>query len=119
MAAKAKGAGKAMKKTVKKSVKKAAAAKPKKKPIASTEFSLYAPDVSEVYLAGDFNDWQPDAKEYRLRKFKGDIWKKKVLLKPGRYEYQFVVDGQWWCDPSNEKRATNPYCTENSVMEVK
>ncbi len=106
-------------KTTKKVAKKKTTTKAKKKAVPSTEFSLYAPNVKEVYLAGDFNDWQPDAKDYRLRKFKGDIWKKMVKLKPGRYEYQFVVDGQWWCDPENHIRVTNPYCTENCVIEVK
>jgi 1,4-alpha-glucan branching enzyme len=91
----------------------------KKKTLPSTEFSLHAPNVNEVYLAGDFNNWQPDAKDYRLRKFKGDIWKKMLQLKPGRYEYQFVVDGQWWSDPKNDKRVTNEYCTENCIIEVK
>ena len=60
-------------KTSKKPVKKKTTPKTKKKNIPSTGFSLYAPDVNEVYLAGDFNDWQPHAKEYRLRKYKGDI----------------------------------------------
>jgi 5'-AMP-activated protein kinase regulatory beta subunit len=115
MATKSKSTSKPKKKIVKKSLP----AKAKKKAIPSTEFSLYGPDVTEVYLAGDFNGWQPDAKEYRLRKFKGDIWKKKVVLKPGIYEYQFVVDGQWWCDPANDNRVNNPYCTLNSVVEVK
>jgi 1,4-alpha-glucan branching enzyme len=114
MTAKEKSSSKTTKKTVKKSTPK----KTKKKTVPSTEFSLYAPDVSEVYLAGDFNGWQPDAKEYRLRKHKGDIWKKKVKLKSGRYEYQFVVDGQWWCDPTNDDRVSNPYWTLNSVIEV-
>jgi len=116
MAAKAKGTAKAKKKSVKKTT---GATRTRKKTIPSTEFSLYAPDVSEVFLAGDFNDWQPDSKDYRLRKYKGDIWKKKVKLKPGRYEYQFVVDGQWWCDPENDNRVNNPYCTQNCVIEVK
>jgi 1,4-alpha-glucan branching enzyme len=107
MATKAKGASKTTKKST------------KKKSIPSTEFSLQASDVNEVYLAGDFNNWQPDAKEYRMRKFKGDIWRKMVQLKPGRYEYQFVVDGQWWCDPKNENRVTNEFCTQNCVIEVK
>ena len=106
MATKAKSKSKATKKSVKKT-------------IASTEFSLYAPNANQVFLAGDFNDWQPDAKDYSLRKFKGDTWKKMLKLKPGRYEYQFVVDGQWWCDPENDNRVTNPYCTENCVIEVK
>lgn len=115
MATKAKTTGKKVKKTP----AKKGASRTKKASIPSTEFILYAPNVNEVYLAGDFNNWQPDAKNYRLRKFKGDIWKKVLKLKPGRYEYQFVVDGQWWCDPENDQRATNPYCTENSVIEVK
>jgi 1,4-alpha-glucan branching enzyme len=114
MATKAKATGKASKKAA----PKGGAAKRKRKPLSSTVFSLHAPDVTEVYLSGDFNGWQPDAKEYRLRKFKGDVWKKSLKLKPGRYEYQFVVDGQWWCDPANDNRVTNPYCTENSVIEV-
>ena len=115
MATKVKSPGK----TSKKAVKKKTTPKTKKKSIPSTGFSLYAPDVNEVYLAGDFNDWQPNAKEYRLRKYKGDIWKKMLKLKPGRYEYQFVVDGQWWCDPENDNRVTNIYCTENCVIEIK
>ena len=102
-----------------KSTKKTAKKTVKKKTVPSTEFSLYAPNVNEVYLAGDFNNWQPDAKDYRLRKFKGGTWKKMLKLKPGRYEYQFIVDGQWWCDPKNDNRVTNEYCTQNCVIEVK
>jgi len=107
MAAKTKSVGKTAKKTL------------TRKTIPSTEFSLYAPNVNKVYIAGDFNDWQPEAKDYQLRKFKGDVWKKMLKLKPGRYEYQFVVDGQWWTDPANSNRVSNLYCTENSVIEVK
>ena len=114
MAAKAKSTSK----TTKKTPKKKGVVKAKRKTIPSTEFSLYAPNVNEVYLAGDFNDWQPEAKGFHLRKYKGDIWRKKLKLKPGRYEYRFVVDGQWWCDPENDNRVTNPYCTENCVIEV-
>lgn len=116
MATKSKSSEKTTKKGAR---KKASPARTRKKTIPSTEFTLYAPDVKEVFLAGDFNDWQPDSKEYRLRKFKGDIWRKKLKLKPGRYEYQFVVDGQWWCDPANDNRVANPYCTENCVIEIK
>ena len=115
MATKAKSTSK----TTKKSTKKTAAPKAMKKSLPSTEFSLHAPDAKEVYLAGDFNGWQADAKDYRLRKFKGDIWKKMLKLKPGKYEYQFVVDGEWWCDPENDNRVTSPYCTENSVIQIK
>jgi len=114
MATKAKGTSS----TAKKKSTKKVASKTKKQTIPSTEFCLFAPDVNEVYLAGDFNSWRPDEKEYRMRKFKDGVWKKKVQLKPGRYEYQFVVDGQWWADPANDNRVTNEYCTVNCVIEV-
>ena len=99
--------------------KSAVSVKKKRKTLPSTEFSVYAPAAKEIFLAGDFNNWQSDSKDFRLRRFKGDIWKKKVQLKPGTYEYQFVVDGKWWTDPANKKRVANPYCTENSVKVVK
>ena len=115
MATKTKSSGK----TTKKTTKKPASNKAKKKAVPSTEFALFAPGANEVFLAGDFNAWQSDAKDYRMRKFKGDIWKKKVKLKPGRYEYQFVVDGNWWSDPANENSVASPYGTENSIINVK
>ena len=94
--------------------KKAAPAK-KKKTIESTEFSLLAPDANEVFLAGDFNDWNPT--QYAMRKFKNGVCTKKLKLNPGRYEYKFVVDGEWWTDPQNKNRQSTEL-GENSVIEV-
>lgn len=91
-------------------------AKAKRKTIQSTEFSLTAPDANEVFVAGDFNDWNPS--EHAMRKFKDGKHIKKLKLKPGRYEYQFVVDGQWWTDPANPNKQTNSFGSENSVIEI-
>lgn len=82
----------------------------------STEFTLFAPEAGEVLLVGDFTEWS--AGDCRMRKFKDGIWKKKVNLKPGRYEYRFVVDGQWQSDPGNNNSNPNPYGSENSVLIV-
>jgi 1,4-alpha-glucan branching enzyme len=80
------------------------------------EFRLFAPDAQEVCLTGDFSDWQPEA--CRMQRFKDGTWKKMLKLKPGRYEYRFVVDGQWWTDPENPQRQYNPFGQENSVLIV-
>ena len=88
----------------------------KRKTIQSTEFSLMAPEAKKVFVAGDFNDWNPS--ELAMRKFKGGRYAKKLKLKPGRYEYLFIVDGEWWSDPANPERLVNPYGTENSVIEI-
>lgn len=89
--------------------------KPKKK-LTSTEFTISAPQAEKVYLAGDFNDWNPS--EFSMRKFKNGQCKKKVKLKPGRYEYQFVVDGNWEADPQNPERTPTPFGSENSVIHI-
>jgi 1,4-alpha-glucan branching enzyme len=94
-------------KTVKKAVKKSA---------PSTEFTLFAPDANEVHLAGDFNNW--NTTEFKARRFKDGTWKKMVQLKPGQYEYLFLVDGQWWTDPENPSRIANQFGSENSVVIV-
>ena len=60
-----------------------------KKSSPSTEFTLFAPDASEVFLCGDFNNW--NATDFKARRFKDGTWKKSVKLKPGHYEYLFLV----------------------------
>jgi len=108
-------------KTAAASAKKTTAAKPAaatkaQASIPATEFKLAAPDAKEVFLAGDFNDWNPT--EYRLRRYKDGIYKKKLQLKPGRYQYLFRVDGEWWTDPEHPERTSNPFGSENSVITV-
>ncbi len=88
----------------------------KRKKIVSTEFVFYAPDAEKVSVAGDFNDWDPE--KHPMRKFKSGICKKKIKLKPGSYEYLFVVDGKWCPDPENSNRRVNPFGTENSVIVI-
>lgn len=87
-----------------------------KKLSPSTEFAVTVPEANEVLLVGDFNNW--DGSDYRMRKFKGGVCKKKVKLKPGRYEYRFIVDGNWWTDPENPNRQANEFGTENSVITI-
>ncbi len=98
--------------------KKCGATKKKstKKKLASTEFVLHAPEAQEVFVAGDFNNWDPQ--QYSMRKFKNGNCTKKLKLKPGRYEYQFIVDGNWWTDPANSERSQTEFGSQNSVLFV-
>jgi hypothetical protein len=61
------------------------------------EFTLRAPGAREVCLAGDFNRWT--VCRTPLRRVGEDLWSVSVELPPGRYQYQFVVDGRWITDP--------------------
>ncbi len=79
-------------------------------------FKISAPDAKDVRLAGDFNLW--DASSASLKKSKGGVWKRELALKSGRYEYKYLVDGQWQKDPLNNLFAVNTFGTENSVIEL-
>jgi len=87
-------------------------AAPKKK----ETFVFAAPDAQSVVLAGDFTGW--DANPKKMKKGKDGIWKVTVSLAPGRYEYRFIVDGQWKDDPQCMERCPNAYGGENCVRVV-
>ena len=79
-------------------------------------FTLEAPDAKSVVLTGNFCNW---AREGRPLKRNGHgIWQLDLTLPPGRYEYRFLVDGQWRDDPACGERVSNPFGTQNCVFEV-
>ena len=91
------------------------AAKPKVSKGKKVKFMLHAPDAGKVMLAGDFNNWQHARTPLKKGK---KAWEKDLVLKPGKYEYKFVVDGNWINDPGNDCYIWNSYGTQNSVIEI-
>ncbi|MGH9324786.1 MAG: glycogen-binding domain-containing protein [Vicinamibacteria bacterium] len=81
------------------------------------QFLYEAPNAAEVAVAGTFCGWKVDA--YPLKRGGGGRWKRAVALPPGRYEYRFVVDGEWREDPACNDKVDNPYGGHNSVVEVR
>ncbi len=79
-------------------------------------FTLQQPDASTVLLAGDFSQWTDKA--IPLKRAQDGLWKATVSLEPGRYEYRFLVDGQWQDDPNCQARVQNAFGGENCVREV-
>jgi hypothetical protein len=69
--------------------------------------------AKNVFLAGDFNGWSPDA---FLMKKEGNDWVLAVHLDPGKHLYKFVVDGKWIIDPGNKLWEQNEHGTGNSVV---
>ena len=72
--------------------------------------------AKQVALSGEFNDWSTD--KTRMTRNASGHWEATLDLEPGRYEYKFVVDGQWVPDPLAYETVGNPHGTLNSVMEV-
>ena len=79
-------------------------------------FSLSATEAGEVFVAGDFNGWDP--RKSPMKKTGNGKWQKVMMLPPGEYGYKFVVDGKWLTDPQNRELRPNPFGTFNSVLTV-
>ena len=94
-------------------MQKTSPAKTKKRKVT---FTLTAPDAKEVFLVGDFNNW--DEKKHPMKKDEGGRWKKDIIVPPGRYEYKYLVDGKWEIDPANKKVIQNRFGTLNNVILV-
>ena len=80
------------------------------------EFKIRLPKAATVTLAGTFNGWDPQRTP--LRNEGGGLWRIFLPLNRGRYEYRFVVDGQWQEDPSAQESVPDPFGGRNSVVTV-
>ncbi len=81
------------------------------------DFNLKKEGVREVYVVGDFNNWDVSNKSLLWQKEDG-VWQKKIALEPGRYRYKFVIDGEWVTDPTNHIQEPNPFGGLDSVLEI-
>ena len=107
---------------VKKAVVKTCAGKPcakkevKKATPKTVTFTVHAEKGKAVYLAGEFNQWNPTAKKMA---YKAGVYTATLKLAAGTYQYKFVIDGTWCADPENVNSVANDQGTFNSVIEVK
>jgi 1,4-alpha-glucan branching enzyme len=86
----------------------------KKNPkLMKTEFNLSAPQAGSVFVAGNFNQWNLSA--HPLKRDKKGAWKISLALGLGRYEYRFLVDGEWQNDPNCASLVENPFGTLNCL----
>lgn len=109
----------ATEKVVTKKAAKPVATKAAAKPAAkSVTFTIHAEKGKEVFVAGEFNKWDPTAKKMAY-KAKDGIYSATVKLVPGEYQYKFVIDGTWCADPENANSVQNDQGTFNSVVVVK
>lgn len=98
---------------------KPCAAKKAAQPVAKTvTFTVQAEKGKAVYVAGEFNNWDPTAKKMAY-KAKDGVYAATVKLVPGEYQYKFVIDGTWCADPENVNSVQNDQGTFNSVIVVK
>jgi len=87
-------------------------------PVSDTfvKFTFVAPAAKEVFLVGDFNDW--DISKTPMAR-SGSTWTVVVPMPAGRHQYSFVVDGKSWSsDPTAPSAPDDGFGHSNSVKIV-
>ena len=79
-------------------------------------FSLKVPNAKEVFLVGDFNNWDAAANPMKLDA--DGSWKASLIIPPGRYEFKVLVDGKWREGTKEEQTVSNRFGTLNNVLIV-
>jgi hypothetical protein len=75
------------------------------------------PGATAVLVAGDFNGWNPARTP--LEQISSGAWAVTMPLRPGRYEYMFVVDGKWIADPFAAEQNDDGFGSRNAVLDVR
>jgi len=61
--------------------------------------------IKKVYVAGDFNNWEPKNKQFLMVE-KGNVYELKLplneLTNNKMYEFKFVINGNKWVEPNND-----------------
>jgi len=88
----------------------------------AVEFKHADPGAQTVHVAGDFNNWLDNDQgkvtghdEWKLQNDGAGNWKLARQMKPGRYLFKYVVDGEKWVNDANLPKADDG----NSLLEVK
>ncbi|HOQ67700.1 MAG TPA: isoamylase early set domain-containing protein [Candidatus Atribacteria bacterium] len=81
------------------------------------ELVFYSPaqNPRTVAVAGEFSSWDP----LPMNRVNEECWKIQVELKPGKYQYGFLIDGEEWiADPASLRQVPDGFGKFNSVLVV-
>ena len=73
-----------------------------------------------VKVAGTWNNWKPQNLIYNQQ---DDTWMLSLNLKPGTYQYKYIIDGDWIHDPSkrwieDDKGNVNNVIVVESLLDI-
>jgi 1,4-alpha-glucan branching enzyme len=87
-----------------------------KKMAKPVNFVCVAPDAREVFLTGDFNDWDPSS--HPMKRQVDGAWTIQVPLTHGHHHYRYIVDGKPMLDARAHGTARNHEGEKVSLLAV-
>ncbi len=80
------------------------------------QFTYYQKGLKSISLVGQFNDW--DADSTALTEVSPGVWTVTLPLRPGVYEYQFMLNGTQRVTDPTMPQVSNDFGSPNSVVTV-
>jgi chromosome partitioning protein len=78
-------------------------------------FQLASKNARWVEIAGDFNNWIPEA---LVRRSEDGLWQKVIPMPTGHFRYKYIIDGEWQIDPYQPTQQLNAFGTFDSYLEL-
>ncbi|OIO74712.1 MAG: hypothetical protein AUJ85_04950 [Elusimicrobia bacterium CG1_02_37_114] len=79
-------------------------------------FQYKSSKANKVAIIGDFNKWDPQP----MTRGTDNLWKIAIRLSPGKYTYNYLVDGRLILDPNNRNvPVSNARGFKSSTIEIK
>lgn len=85
-------------------------------PLVVHQLTYYQKGLQSISVVGDFNDW--DADSTALTEVSPGVWTVSLRLRPGIYEYQFILNGKQRVTDPTMPQASSDFGSPNSVVKV-
>jgi hypothetical protein len=73
--------------------------------------------ADRIHVTGDFNEWSRTSTP--MRQGRDGVWRATLELPPGRrYQFRYLIDGQWQTDWHADGSVTNAYGSDNSLLDT-
>jgi len=80
------------------------------------QFTYYQKGLTSISLVGEFNDWSSDSTS--LTEVSPGVWTVSLRLRPGVYQYQFILNGTQRVTDPTMPQASSDFGSPNSVVKV-
>ena len=83
-------------------------------------FVLWAENVREIQVVGDFNNWDPDKNLFTENQTDGSYSVEVILPSEQEYQFRYLWDGvQWFNEPEADKQVDTYFAgSKNSVIKI-
>ena len=85
-------------------------------PLVLHQFTYYQKGLQSISVVGGFNDWNADSTE--LTEVSPGVWTVSMRLRPGVYEYQFILNGKQRVTDPTMPQTSSDFGSPNSVVTV-